>query len=126
MLPYNKDLVFRARYLRKNMTAAEKKMWYKALSSDQLLGLRFLRQKPIEKFIVDFYCSKIMLVIEIDGETHAGNQSIEYDSNKTKRLEKHGIKLVRYTNKEVLENFQGVLQDLHNIVYERIKESTQI
>ena len=64
-LPYNRNLVTRAKELRKNITLAEKKLWYGYLRK---FPLRVLRQKPIDNFIVDFYCAKLKLVIEIDGD----------------------------------------------------------
>jgi len=73
-IPYNKDLRDRARNLRKNMTASEKAVWYKILKK---LNIPIKRQKIIDNYIVDFYCSKAMLVIEIDGDTHNTDDAIE-------------------------------------------------
>ena len=73
---YNPDLKQRSKELRKNATYSEKLLW-KHLRSRQLLGYQFMRQKPIYNYIVDFYCSALKLVIEIDGITH--NDKQEYD-----------------------------------------------
>lgn len=109
-IPYNTALKERARKLQKNMTVAEKKIWNEVLSRKQFENLKFLRQKPLDNFIVDFYCSKLLLVIEIDGDSHA--EQLEYDEERTKKLEKFGIKVIRYTNDEIMNNISGVYDDL--------------
>nr|WP_217523364.1 DUF559 domain-containing protein [Pleurocapsa sp. PCC 7327] len=85
-LPYNRNLVERAKQLRKNMTAAEKKLWYGYLRT---FKFRVLRQRPISHFIVDFYCPSLKLVIEIDGENHCTNDAQEYDVARTQKLEEY-------------------------------------
>ena len=70
-LPYNPQLVERAKELRKIMTLAEKKLWYNYLKT---FKFRFLRQRPIDNFIVDFYCAELKLVIEVDGDSHFTNE----------------------------------------------------
>ena len=79
-LPYNPKLIEKAKELRKNMTPAEKKLWNNYLRT---FKIRFLRQRPIHNFIVDFYCAKLNLVIEIDGETHFTNEAKNYDARRT-------------------------------------------
>lgn len=103
-IPYEKNLTERARELRNNPTKPEQKLWHKVLSNDQMEGLRFLRQKPLLNYIVDFYCTSLGLVIEIDGDTHCEQE--EYDNNRTKNLEKHSLKVLRFTNKEIMENIE--------------------
>lgn len=76
----------------------------------QFAEYKFLRQKPLGGYIVDFYCSKLRLVIEIDGESHA--ETVEYDVERTKILEALGLTVVRYTNDEVMLNSAGVYEDL--------------
>jgi very-short-patch-repair endonuclease len=76
----------------------------------QFAEYKFLRQKPLGGYIVDFYCSKLRLVIEIDGESHA--ETVEYDVERTKILEALGLTVVRYTNDEVMLNIAGVYEDL--------------
>ena len=71
---------------------------------------KFLRQKPIADFIVDFYCAELRLAIEIDGDSHA--ESREYDVGRTAVLNALGIRVVRYTNDEVMKNLEGVYDDL--------------
>jgi hypothetical protein len=74
--------------------------------------LRVLRQRPIDNFIVDFYCASLKLVIEIDGESHFTQQGKDYDEERTRILEGYGITVVRFTNVDVLQNFEGVCREL--------------
>jgi very-short-patch-repair endonuclease len=104
-LPYNSKLVERARDIRKHPTAAEKKLWLGFLRT---FKHRLLRQRPIDNFIVDFYCAKLKLVIEVDGDTHFTDEAMEYDQARTSVLEGYGLRVIRFTNKEVLENFEAV------------------
>jgi very-short-patch-repair endonuclease len=109
-LRYNKNLTTLARENRKNPTAAEIKMWNEVLRMRQFAHHKFLRQKPIANFIVDFYCSELHLVIEIDGDTHGETSS--YDLERTKLLNVRGLTVIRYTNEDVLKNIAGVYEDL--------------
>lgn len=93
-LPYNPQLVERAKQLRKNMTFAEKKLWKKFFKN---FPLRVLRQRPIDHFIVDFYIAKLKLVIEIDGEIHEKTENIEYDKQRSLFLDVYGLKIVALT-----------------------------
>ncbi|MBL7995974.1 endonuclease domain-containing protein [bacterium] len=105
-LPYNPDLKERARVLRKNMTPAEKKLWHEYLRN---FHYPVLRQKPIDHFIVDFYCAKLKLVIEVDGDTHYTNEGLLYDKRRTEILEKYDLKVLRFTNHEVMNSFESVI-----------------
>ncbi|MDP2786006.1 MAG: endonuclease domain-containing protein [Sulfurimicrobium sp.] len=109
-LPYNKNLTVLARENRKNPTQAEIRMWHEVLRMRQLACYKFLRQKPITNFIVDFYCSELKLVIEIDGDDHA--EKAGYDRKRSDVLNGYGLTVVRYANNEVLENIEGVYEDL--------------
>ncbi len=109
-IPYNKNLTKKARENRKNPTVAEKKMWYKILRNKEFESYKFIRQKPLNNFIVDFYCSELLLVVEIDGDSHV--EQIEYDILRTKKLNSYGIEVVRYANLEVINNIEGVYDDL--------------
>ena len=109
-IPYNKNLTQKARDNRKNPTPAERKLWDEVLQGKRLDNLKFTRQKPLADYIVDFYCAELMLAIEIDGDTHARQK--QYDKERAKNLSKLGIKVIRYTNAEVLSNLEGVYQDL--------------
>ena len=91
----------------KNMTYAEKIMWDE-LKNKRLLKFRFRRQHPIDIFIVDFYCHELKLVIEIDGEFHNEDEIKEYDDGRAYDIEKFGIKILRFTNYQVL-NHRGIV-----------------
>lgn len=104
--------------------ACRKNIWYQLFAKDNLNGLRFLRQKPIDEYIVDFYCHELKLVVEIDGESHLSADAKEYDEHRTKVLNSYGIEVVRYTNEEILNRFEDVVIDLKRRVQERmIKKS---
>jgi len=103
---YNPKLKDRARELRKNATFSERLLW-KYLRAGQLNGYRFLRQKPIDEFIVDFYCKKVQLVIEIDGVTHNGKQC--YDQRRESRLRELGFNVLRLDGYYVINNIMGAL-----------------
>ena len=80
------------------------------LGNKQLDNLKFTRQKPLDAYIVDFYCAELMVAIEIDGDTHADQE--QYDKRRTETLNKYGVEVIRFTNAEVLNNLEGVYQDL--------------
>ena len=110
-LPYNQKLTPRAKELRKNMTPAEKKLWSEYLRN---APLKFMRQRPIDNFIVDFYCSQARLIIEIDGEIHLQDNAIIYDKQRTAILESYGLKVIRFTNQQVLNNLPQVCHTIQN------------
>ncbi len=107
IIPYNPKLKARARKLRNHSTLAEVLLWNQ-LKGRQMLGYQFLRQKPLDQFIVDFFCYDLMLAIEIDGESH--NIKITADQRRQKRLESLGIHFLRFTERDVRNNIEGVLQ----------------
>lgn len=115
-IPYNKRLNLNAKKLRQNMTAAEKKLWFEYLRNNVY---RFVRQKIVGNYILDFYCQKLKLGIEIDGETHLGDKNEEYDKNRTKELEKWGIKILRFWNNDVLYG----LGEVESIIENEIKDA---
>ena len=109
-LPYDKKLTVLARENRKNPSSAEQKMWFEVLCRRQFSAYKFLRQKPIEHFIVDFYCAKLGWVIEIDGDSHV--EQTGYDERRTSLLQQHGLTVIRYDNRDVLNNIAGIYDDL--------------
>ncbi len=109
-IPYNKTLTQKARENRKNPTLAEKKLWYEVLGNKRLDNLKFTRQKPLDEYIVDFYCAELMIAVVVDGDTHADQE--QYDKRRTENLNKYGIEVIRYTNAEVLNNLEAVYQNL--------------
>ena len=108
-LPYNRNLVNRARELRKNMTPMEQKLWHKYLRG---CSVKVLRQRPINNFIVDFYVPKSKLVIEIDGDSHFTPEGQTRDSERTAILESYGLKVIRFTNNEVQNTFEDVCNQI--------------
>ncbi len=112
-LPYNANLVFRAKEMRKHPTPAEKKLWQDYLRHSPV---RWLRQRPIDYFIVDFYCSALRLVIEVDGNSHFTESGMAYDLERSCILEGYGLEIVRFMNREVLEEFEGVCSRLDEIL----------
>lgn len=112
-LPYNPELVAKARELRKNMTVAERKLWYGYLRN---FKFRVLRQRPIAYFIVDFYCAALKLVIEVDGDSHFTAEGQAYDAKRTEILEGYGLRVIRFTNDEVLHSFEGVCQYIESFI----------
>lgn len=119
-LPFRKDLKEKAGDNRKNMNRPEAKLWYEILSNRKFLGYRFLRQKPVSDYIVDFFCSELKLGIEVDGESHIEQK--EYDKMRTLNLNNIGIKLIRYSNADIMCNLEGVYLDLEKKVKEREEE----
>lgn len=111
-LNYEKKLIPRAKDLRGKMTKQEKHLWYDFLSS---LDVRFQRQKTIDNYIVDFYCHKLNLVIEIDGSQHYTDDGIGYDEERTKILNAYGLQVIRFTNKQVDTQFKYVCDTIKKL-----------
>ena len=104
-----------ARDLRKNLTDAERKLWWK-LRYRQVGGHRFRRQVPISRYIVDFACLSHRLLIEIDGSQHGEN--VAYDQARTRWLEARGYRVLRFWNGDVLQDMEGVLEAIHRALLE--------
>lgn len=118
-IPYDKRLISRAREFRKDTTEAEKIFWNKVLKNKKFTHLKFTRQKPLGNFIADFYCASLKLAIEIDGEIHTFQKA--RDKERDSLLEqKFGIKILRYKNKEILNDIERVIEDLKK----RLKDTT--
>ena len=111
MLEYNKSLKQLSRNLRRNMTDAEKLLWSK-IRGKQLKGVQFYRQKIIGNYIADFYCPKTRLVIEIDGGQHYSAEGEEKDRRRDEYMARTGIRVLRFSDREVLENLESVLEKL--------------
>ena len=107
-----------AKKLRDKMTPSEKILWER-VKSKQICGLRFRRQHPIFFFIADFYCHQVRLVIEIDGEIHF--QQKEYDDGRSAEMEKYYIKVIRFTNSEVENKTDDVINIIENEARSRIQ-----
>ena len=115
---YNSKMKETARSLRKNMTRQEKHLWYDFLRD---YPVKWYRQRSVDRFIVDFFCFKARLVIELDGSQHYTEDGMEYDSIRTDILEKYNLEVLRFTNLEVDENFRGVCETIHGKVRERVQ-----
>lgn len=110
---HNKNLTENARYLRRNMTKEEKRLWYDFLKD---YPIRFLRQKVIDTYIADFYCHKARLIIELDGSQHYEENAVIKDKIRTQRIEKRDLTVIRIPNIEVNKNFDGVCLYIDMIV----------
>lgn len=109
-----------ARELRQPQTPAEATIWHHL--RNRSLGYKFRRQHPIDYFIIDFYCARAKLLIEIDGESHMKKSQKEYDQARTEYLETRGYKVIRFTNGDVRYNVQSVVTRIIETVEARIKE----
>lgn len=114
-LPYNPTLVSRAKEMRKYMTDAEKKFWQEYLRN---FKYRVLRQRPIDHYIVDFYCAKLRLVIEVDGGVHENKNQKKYDEQRTRFLNAYGLGLtvIRFRNEEVINEFEKVCKKIESFL----------
>ena len=106
-LPYDKTLIGKARALRKRATPQENHLWYDFLRS---YPVRFQRQKVIGAFIVDFYCHKARLAIELDGSQHYEPENAARDAMRTELLEQYGVTVLRFSNHEINTSFDAVCQ----------------
>ena len=111
-LPRNTDLLKYARDLRKDMTKEERHLWYDFLKD---YPIKFTRQKIIGNYILDFYCEKYKLAIELDGSQHYEETGMVYDQKRTNYLENLGIHVLRFTNDDIKRNFHGVCEAIHMV-----------
>jgi len=107
----SEEIIRRARDLRKRMTQPEEKMW-QLLRNGQFHNLKFRRQHPIRRFIVDFYCHELKLVVEIDGSIHDTEIQKELDENRTFMIEELGLKVIRFKNQMVMNDITSVLTEI--------------
>jgi very-short-patch-repair endonuclease len=114
------DIFAKAKYLRSHMTSAEFNVW-NFLKGKNLLGVRFRAQHPLGIYIADFYCFKLNLVIEIDGEIHNTLIQKEYDSERSQDLKNWGIDIIRFTNYEVMNKFDFVQNKIVKEVQNRLQ-----
>jgi very-short-patch-repair endonuclease len=118
MLPFDRKLKPLARNLRTNMTDAEQLIWSK-IRRQQIRDLHFYRQKNIGHYIVDFYCPKGKLIIEIDGGQHYENEGMKKDQERDRYLQKLGLTVLRFSDIDVLRNIDGVIER----ILEHVKSS---
>jgi len=106
--------------MRKNPTEAEKAMW-EILRKFRKSGYPFRRQHPIEFYIADFYCHKLRLVIEVDGEIHSERDIQIHDEGRTGEMERFGIRVIRFTNDQILNNSASVLEQIRKVLNTTIR-----
>ena len=113
-----KPYLFRLAYnMRMNPTTAEKVLW-KQLKRLRKAGYIFRRQHPVDIFIADFYCHNLKLIIEVDGDIHFSPAAQEHDDGRTGELERFGIKIIRFTNEQILKNKEYVINQITNYIDE--------
>ena len=120
MKRYNERLKRHARELRGSMTDAEEALWY-CLRRKQIHGVQFYRQKPLFEFIVDFYCAKAQLVIELDGSQHREPELLKKDRLRDVRLISEGLQVLRFDNRQVLLEMERVLTIIGEVVASRLE-----
>ena len=118
-LEKKKNILANAKQLRRDMTRHEKRLWYDFL---RYYPIKIYKQRIIDNFIADFYCHKAKLVIEIDGSHHYTPEGKAYDENRTEILERYGLYVLRFSNLDIDERFQGVCYVIDKTIKERIKE----
>ncbi len=104
---HNSNLTNVAKILRKNMTKEERHLWYDFLCS---YPIRFLRQKVIDNYVVDFYCHEAKLIIELDGSQHYEEKGLLKDKIRTEKIESRNLRIIRIPNNEINKNFRGVCE----------------
>ena len=115
---HNPSLTVNAKKLRKEMTKEERHLWYDFLRD---YPVRFLRQKVIDNYIVDFYCFRAKLIIELDGTQHCEPKAMEYDRNRTDYLQKQGFLVMRFSNLDVMTQFRAVCETIDTAVKNRMQ-----
>lgn len=119
ILNYNPALKEKARELRNNSTRTEILLWT-FLKGRQLRGYDFHRQKPIDEYIVDFFCSELLLAIEIDGLSHIDKEL--YDSKRQNRLEQLGVKFLRFKDEDVFYNCDYIVKEIEKWIDNNVKQ----
>jgi len=113
----NNKMLDRARELRREMTPQERRVWYAFLRE---YPVKIYKQRIIESFVVDFYCAKAKLVIEIDGSQHYTEQGMEYDAERSTVLAKYGLEVLRFSNADVDRRFQAVCEMIDQTIKSRM------
>jgi len=113
---YNHKLQPFANTLRKRMTKSEACLWKYALKARKMKGYQFRRQRPVLNYIADFMCKELKLIIELDGITHQWEETSVKDEKRTKDLESAGFLVIRFTDSEVLNNMEGVIWRIEQVI----------
>jgi len=117
---YSESIYQASKFLRKRETAAEKVLWSE-LKNRQLLGSKFRRQVPYDRFILDFLCPEVKLIIEIDGSSHIGKE--ERDKERDEYFRALGYKVIRFKNEEVMNNIENVLNEIKKNISGHLDEN---
>lgn len=112
-----------AEALRRNMTETEKILWERLCKNK--LGVRIRRQHPIYKYIADYYCHELKLIIEIDGEIHLSKENKEYDISRDITLNEFGIQIIRFTNEQVINGLDQVIIEINKKIEELKQKKEQ-
>ena len=118
MKDYNRYLKTYSRDLRKNMTDAERHLW-QYLRKKQIYGVQFYRQKPLLNYIVDFYCPAAMLIVECDGGQHYTPEGLAYDRQRDLALTALGLNVLRFSNRQILQNTTQVCECIAQHIYQK-------
>ena len=113
----NYKMLGTARALRRNLTPQENRLWYVFLRD---YPIKIYKQRIIESFVVDFYCAEARLVIELDGSQHYTEQGKAYDEERSQILREYGLKVLRFSNREVEQQFDAVCEKIHQEVQARV------
>jgi very-short-patch-repair endonuclease len=119
MLRYDPRLKGRARSLRANLTDAEQRLWAR-LRRKQILSVQFYRQKPIGNYIADFYAPAVRLIVEVDGSQHFNVLQAQYDRRRTEYLKRLGLRVLRFTDRQVLLELDSVMKEIFRTAEEKI------
>ena len=120
MIEKNNELLSIARSLRREMTPQERRLWFCFLKN---YPVKFFKQRIIENYIVDFYCSPAKLVIEVDGSQHYDPEKMESDRKRSEVFQKYGLEVIRFSNREVNQYFDSVCESIHRTVINRIGQN---
>ena len=118
-IPKDNSQLENARRLRREMTPHERMLWYLFLRK---YPVKIYKQRIIGKFIVDFYCASARLVIELDGSQHYESQQLSYDSERSKFLTSLGLEVLRFSNREIDRDFQGVCEQINLSIQNRLQD----
>ncbi len=123
MRDYDRENISRAKELRKNMTPWERKLWYEFLRS---YPVRFQRQKAIGHYIVDFFCAKAGIALELDGGGHYTPEQAQKDELRTRILARSGVQVVRICNMDIDQHFREVCETIDELVYNSLPQSASL
>lgn len=115
-VPKNNELLYHAKKLRRQMTAQERKLWYLFLRT---YPVKVYKQRIIDSYIVDFYCARAKLVIEVDGSQHYEENGLYKDGNRAYALKQYGLEVMHISNRDIDMRFQDVCEAIHRTIQKR-------